>query len=105
MKDGALFINSARGWLVDEQALVRHLEIGRIRAILDVYEHEPLKAGDKLVSAPNVILSPHAGMGSFIHEYARVMINEIDRFLAGKEPRYEINADRWARMTDESLTG
>ncbi len=66
MKPKALFINIARGALVDEAALVAALESGKIAgAGLDVTVIEPLPAGQKLYTLPNVVLSPHvAGAGS-----------------------------------------
>lgn len=59
--DGVL-VNTARGPLVDQDALVRALSEGWIAgAALDVFDHEPLPAGHPLLSAPNTVLSPHLG--------------------------------------------
>lgn len=59
--DGVL-VNTARGPLVDQQALVSALHEGRIRgAALDVYDQEPLPAGHPLLSAPRTLLAPHLG--------------------------------------------
>jgi D-3-phosphoglycerate dehydrogenase len=61
MKPGVIFINTARGALVDEAALVEALKSGHIRhAGLDVFHNEPLKAGDPLAGLENVTLSAHA---------------------------------------------
>jgi D-3-phosphoglycerate dehydrogenase len=61
MKPGVIFINTARGALVDEMALIEALKSGHIRhAGLDVFHNEPLKAGDPLASMENVTLSAHA---------------------------------------------
>jgi D-3-phosphoglycerate dehydrogenase len=61
MKRGALLINTARGALADEQALIDALKSGHIRhAGLDVYHEEPLKADHPLAQLPNVTLSAHA---------------------------------------------
>ena len=61
MKSGVIFINTARGALVDEAALIGALRSGHIRhAGLDVFHNEPLKAGDPLAHLENVTLSAHA---------------------------------------------
>jgi D-3-phosphoglycerate dehydrogenase len=61
MKPGALFVNTARGALADEQALIDALKSGHIRhAGLDVFHNEPLKADHSLAQLPNVTLSAHA---------------------------------------------
>ena len=61
MKKGCLFVNTARGALADEQALIDALKSGQIRhAGLDVFHNEPLKADHPLAQLPNVTLSAHA---------------------------------------------
>jgi len=61
MKPGALLVNTSRGPLVDEPALIEALRAGRIRAALDVYDREPLPNAHPLRSAPNTLLTPHLG--------------------------------------------
>jgi phosphoglycerate dehydrogenase-like enzyme len=61
MKHGALLVNTSRGPLVDEPALLDALRSGRIRAALDVYDREPLPSGHPLRTAPNTVLTPHLG--------------------------------------------
>jgi glyoxylate reductase len=60
LHDGACLVNTARGEIVDEPALVRELASGRIRAGLDVFAHEP-HVPPELVGLPNVVLTPHLG--------------------------------------------
>jgi glyoxylate reductase len=60
LRDGACLVNTARGELVEEEALVRELVSGRIRAGLDVFAHEP-HIPEALLDLPNVVLTPHLG--------------------------------------------
>ena len=92
IKDGALLINTARGAIVDEQALIAELRKGRFTAVLDVYEKEPLAHDSPLRKLPNAILAPHAAGHS--HEtYLRQGATAVDavcRMLAGEPYRHEV---------------
>ena len=62
MKTGSVLINTARGGLVDEEALIEALESGHLRAAgLDVYKKEPLPVDSPLIKLENVLLSCHTG--------------------------------------------
>jgi glyoxylate reductase len=63
LRDGACLVNTARAEIVDEQALVRELVSGRIRAGLDVFWNEP-QVPPELLGLPNVVLTPHLGSGT-----------------------------------------
>lgn len=74
VKPGALLVNTARGRLIDEAALVAALRDGRLGgAALDVLEQEPITAGNPLRGMPNVILTPHAAF------YSRESLEEMKR--------------------------
>jgi glyoxylate reductase len=60
LRNGGVIVNTARGEIVDEDALVKELVSGRIRAGLDVFEHEP-HVPEPLLTLPNVVLTPHLG--------------------------------------------
>lgn len=86
MKSGAVFINVARGGLVDEEALVTTLEDGRIRgAGLDVFSEEPLPPEHPLWRLPNVVMTPHvsAVTRGFWRREVDLILGNLDRYLAG----------------------
>jgi phosphoglycerate dehydrogenase-like enzyme len=98
MKPGAILINTARGALINERALVRALSDGALAAAgLDVFEEEPLPASSPLIKLDNVMLLPHSGAGTtecVTRAGLMAVQNAID-FLAGKpvptilNPEYE----------------
>lgn len=82
MKPGALLINTARGALVDEIALVRALREGRLGgAALDCYSEEPLPEDHPLRSAPRTLLIPHAGWMT-VEARQRMLSEPVDNILA-----------------------
>ena len=87
LKDGAVLINSARGAVIDESALVAELRSGRIRAGLDVYEHEP-KLTPGLAELPNVVLLPHLGSATTATRarMADLAARNVIAVLEGREP-------------------
>jgi D-3-phosphoglycerate dehydrogenase len=64
LRDGAVLVNTGRGEVVDERALLAELRAGRLWAALDVFSQEPLPADDPLRSAPQTVLTPHSGASS-----------------------------------------
>ena len=90
MKPTAVLINTSRGPIVDEAALVASLRHGTIAAAgLDVYDEEPLPAGHPLTTLDNVVLLPHLGYVSepgFRHMYGQV-VEDITAFLDGAPVR------------------
>jgi phosphoglycerate dehydrogenase-like enzyme len=101
MPDGAVLINTARGALVDHDALVTELRAGRLTAILDVTDPEPLPADSPLYDLPGAFVTPHLA-GSQGNELARLgltVAQEAERLLAGKEPEYAVD---WAALAREA---
>ena len=87
MKPTAIFVNTGRGAVVDEEALVNALQEGRLAgAGLDVFTTEPLPAGHPLTRLDNVVLSPHAAAMSPETSLAglEMAVSNIERFLEGK---------------------
>ncbi|SHG05718.1 2-hydroxyacid dehydrogenase [Streptoalloteichus hindustanus] len=88
MPDGAILVNAARGPVVDTDALLAELTRGRLRAVLDVTDPEPLPADHPLWTAPGVIITPHVGGNSRGQEVRafRVAAEQIAAFAAGRTP-------------------
>jgi phosphoglycerate dehydrogenase-like enzyme len=95
MKDGAFFLNSARGALVDEAALIAELKAGRISACLDVTYPEPPVEGSPFYDLPNCILTPHVAgsIGTECHRLGAQVLKELRRYLAGKPFENEITEE------------
>jgi len=96
MQDNALFINTARAWIVDQSAMKSALASGRIRAVLDVYDKEPLPGDDPLRDMDNVVLTPHISGHT---EESRLRLVEaiagdFTRFFAGEPTHLSVTWDR-----------
>ena len=96
MQDGALFINTARAWVVDTPAMVATLRSGRIRAVLDVFDKEPLPADDPLRDMDNVLLTPH--VSGHTEESRRRLVeavaDDMPRFAEGEPLQLAVSWDR-----------
>ena len=93
MKKGAVLINTARGPLVDEAALVAALDSGQLGgAALDVAAVEPLPKNSKLTGRDNVILTPHTGFYSVeaLDELQTKCAADVARVLSGEKPVYPV---------------
>jgi phosphoglycerate dehydrogenase-like enzyme len=101
IRDGALFVNTARGAIVDERALANELATGRFRAVLDVYETEPLPEDSPLRDCENAILLPHVAGITAREEMSSAMLDEIRRFSLGGPLQHEISYERFQLMTKE----
>jgi glyoxylate reductase len=85
LRDGTTLINTARGAVVDEDALVDELEPGRISAGLDVFVHEP-HVPERLRGLPNVVLTPHIASATFETRAAmtRIVVDNVLAFQRGE---------------------
>lgn len=100
MRDGATFINTARGAIVDEAALITELKTGRISAVIDVTDPEIPDADSALHSLPNVVLTPHiaGAVGLERSRLGRLVAEEIDRFAQGLPLQYAIEPQLLERL-------
>lgn len=99
--DGALFVNTARGAIIDEDALVEELSKKRFKAALDVFEKEPLPVDSKLRKLDNVLLMPHmAGPTTDRRKFITLaLIEDIKNFTAGRQMEHEIEEEYAKNMT------
>jgi phosphoglycerate dehydrogenase-like enzyme len=93
MKPGSVLINTSRGAIVDEAALVTALQSGPLSAAgLDVFAQEPLPADSPLRTLPNVVLTPHIGwtVEEVLTEFADIAADQLEQYLAGTLDRGEL---------------
>ena len=101
MQEGTLFVNTARGAVVDEEAMIEALREGKIRALLDVYEKEPLPLDSPLRELNNVILFPHTA-GPTYDRRERItlaLIDDVVRYMEGKEMQNVVTKEMACKMT------
>lgn len=96
MKDKAIIVNTSRGGLIEDRALLNAVKSGKLLgAGLDVVEDEPLKADDELLLNPNIVVTPHIGggtadIGDFIMP---MLVDDIMAYIKGEEVKYCVNKD------------
>lgn len=95
LRDGATLINTARGRLVDTEALTAELATGRIGAVLDVTDPEPLSVDSPLFDLPNVLLTPHVAgsLGCEVRRMAALAVEEIERYARGEEFAHPVRVE------------
>jgi phosphoglycerate dehydrogenase-like enzyme len=101
MRDGALFVNTARGRLVDHDALLAELRSGRISALLDVTDPaEPLPRDSPFYALENCVVLPHmAGASAQARlRQGQMTVDEALRYFAGEPLRYQVMRERWDTM-------
>lgn len=94
MKTGAILINTARGGLVDDNALAQAVRTGKLAgAGLDGVEREPLAADDELLADPNIIVTPHVGGGTadLGDVIIPMLIEDITAEAKGQQPPHLVN--------------
>lgn len=95
MRAGATLINTARGALVDHDALIRELTSGRLCAILDHTTPEILPDDSPLYELPNVLVTPHiaGSLGTELHRMGDSAVREVVRFVSGRPFHHPIGYD------------
>jgi len=96
MKDGAVLVNTARGSVLDEQALIKELKTGRIRAAIDVTDPEPPAEDHPFRQMTNVMLLPHlSGAGKYGYfKIGEMTLQALEDYFAGKPVEGMVNLSR-----------
>lgn len=105
LPEGAVLVNSARGGLVDYQALPGLLRSGRLGALaLDVYDIEPPPSDWPLRDAPNVVMTPHLAGATrqTAQRAAQIVAHDVAEFLDGHRPLHVANPDVWSELGVEA---
>ncbi|KUO12718.1 hydroxyacid dehydrogenase [Streptomyces sp. DSM 15324] len=100
IRDGGVLINTSRGALVDHAALTDELVSGRLQAVLDVTDPEPLPADSPLYRLPNVFLTPHiaGSLGNELERLGLIVVEELERLADGLPPAHEVRHADLPRM-------
>ncbi|WP_330465520.1 hydroxyacid dehydrogenase [Streptomyces longwoodensis] len=100
IRDGGVLINTSRGALVEHGALTDELVSGRLQAILDVTDPEPLPADSPLHTLPNVFLTPHVAgsLGNELERLGRVVVEELERLASGHPLSHEVRRADLSRL-------
>lgn len=99
MPDGGLLINTARGAVINEEAITKELQSGRIKAVLDVFEQEPLSLDSPLRKCDHVIIQPHLAGHGGSWEFTAGVVEDIERFAKGEALQYTISRNQYRLMT------
>jgi phosphoglycerate dehydrogenase-like enzyme len=100
LRDGATVVNTARPALVDQDALLAELRTGRLSAVLDVTEPDPLPRGHELLDLPNAFVTPHiaGSMGAEVARMSELAVEEVERYARSEPPRYPVTATDMDRI-------
>lgn len=99
--EGGVFVNTGRGAVVDEAALIRVAQTGRIQVALDVYQAEPLPPDSPLRGLDNVMLTPHIGgpTPDRRQDAGMMALTNIEAFFAGQPMQMLVGVKEYDRMT------
>lgn len=101
MQDGALFVNIARGKMVDQEAMIDAIANKNIYLALDVFENEPLEEESPLRRNDRVLITPHRANNSIEFEERWICLaEEIERFYTGKKPESALTLERAKNMSE-----
>lgn len=102
MRDGVVFVNTARGGVVNQEALLAALDSGRVLAAgLDVTDPEPLPSDHPLLQRDNVIVTPHVASGTWEgkRRMFRKAFEQAIQVLSGEVPDHLVNPEVWDKLT------
>ena len=95
LPDGAVIINVGRGTVIDQEALIRELQSGRLSAGLDVFEKEPLAKDDPVWDTPNLLITPHtAGNMTLAHTVEKTVeqfLEDLENYCAGRPLKHLVD--------------
>ncbi|WP_211588930.1 hydroxyacid dehydrogenase [Allorhizocola rhizosphaerae] len=100
LRDGATVINTARGSLIDTDALTAECVKGRLSAVLDVTDPEPLPPDSPLYHLPHVMLTPHVAgaMGGEMRRLAELAVDELERYARGEPLLHRVHPEHLDRL-------
>jgi phosphoglycerate dehydrogenase-like enzyme len=100
LRDGSVLINTARGKIIDSAALERECVSGRIDAVLDVTDPEPLPPDSPLLDLPNVFVTPHVAgaVGNEIARLGELAVTELERLTTGRPLHHAISRTELGRI-------
>ena len=102
MPDGGLLVNTARGSLVDTEALSAELNTGRISAVLDVFEKEgAAEAHGAFTAFDNALLQPHMAASAVTWQMTQAVVEDVRRLIGGEALRLQIPLSQYRLMTQE----
>ncbi|GLX67787.1 hydroxyacid dehydrogenase [Paenibacillus glycanilyticus] len=105
IQDGALFVNTARARIVDEESLMNELRTGRFSAALDVFHQEPVPVNHELHEMEHVLCTPHIGgfAGQCKRAFGDYIIDQLIACIRGEEPDGNVTLEQFNRMTSNAL--